>query len=329
MTRNSLGYRQDGFILIVVLGAVLVLSGLLFGFNQMARTRLSTADGFYRMEQTAGGARAGLEIAIAAIRDANDIGADPRFSRLLAGDNTFSIDDASCSVTIADESGLLNVNSLKGPDGQLDRRSIDQFLRLIDLVNAQADSSERIGYGVIPCLIDWIDSDDEVTHLPFIQRENTGAENSHYQAQSRPYPCRNRPLDTADDLLWVKGVTPQALSRLHPYLTCVGDGKININAAPKLVIQSLSEQMDGALAQVILNQRRLRPFENPAQLRSLPGMTDNIYQAIKDRISTRPKDRYYRVTSRASMADRKSAVEALLRRNTQVGTVDIVLYREM
>ncbi len=36
MTRNSLGYRQSGFILIVVLGAVLVLSGLLFGFNQMA-----------------------------------------------------------------------------------------------------------------------------------------------------------------------------------------------------------------------------------------------------------------------------------------------------
>jgi general secretion pathway protein K len=329
MTRNSVGYRQNGFILIVVLGAVLVLSGLLFAFNQMARTRLSTADGFYRMEQTAGGARAGLEIAIAAIRDANDIGADPRFSRLLSGDNRFEIDDANCSITIADESGLLNLNSLKSADGRLDRRSIDQLLRLIDLVNAQGDSSERIGYGIVPCLIDWIDSDDEVTHLPFIQRENTGAEDGYYQAQSRPYPCRNRPLDTVDDLLWVKGVTPQALGRLRPYLTCVGDGKININTAPKLVIESLSEQMDSAVAQVILNQRRLRPFQSLEQLRSLPGMTDNVYRAMKDRIGIRPTERYYRVTSRASMADRKSAVEALLRRNTQAGTVDIVLYREM
>lgn len=328
MTRNRLGYRQGGFILIVVLGAVLALSGLLFGFNQMARTRLSTADGFYRMEQTGGAARAGIEIAVAAVRDTNDIGADPRYSKLISGDATFAIDDATCLVAIADESGLLNVNCLKTADDQLDRRAIDQFLRLIDLVNAEGSSSDRIGYGIVPTLIDWIDSDNEVTRLPFIQRENTGAENEHYQAQSPPYPCRNRPLDTVDDLLWVKGITPEILGRLRPYLTCVSDDKININTAPKLVIQSLSELMDGALAQVILNQRRLRPFENLEQLRSLPGMTDKVYQTIKDRISLHPTERYYRVLSQASLGDRKSAAEALLRRNTQAGTVDIVLYRE-
>jgi general secretion pathway protein K len=329
MTRNSLGYRQSGFILIVVLGAVLALSGLLFGFSLMARTRLGTADGFYRTEQAAHAARAGLEIAVAVIRDTNDVAADARFARLLTGDNTFAVDDANCSITILDESGLLNVNRLTGADGQPDRRAIDQFLRLIDLVNAQEDRSERIGYGVVPCLIDWIDADDEVTHLPFIQRENRGAEDGHYETLSPPRHCRNRPLDTVDDLLWVKGVVPKSLDRLRPYLTCVGDGKININAAPKLVIQSLSEQMDGALAQMILNQRRLRPFENPAQLRDLPGMTDNVFRAMKDRIVIRPTQHFYRVTSRASLADRKSAVEAMLRRNTQAGTVDIILYREM
>jgi len=329
MTRTRTGYRQDGFILVVVLGAVLVLSSLLFGFNLMARTRLNTAEGFYRTEQAGGNARAGLEIAIAAIRDVNDLAADPRFASLLTGENRFAIDDANCSVAISDESGLLNINNLKTPDGKLNRSLIDQLLRLIDLVNAQQDSSERIGYGMVPCLIDWIDSDDEVTRLPFIQRENTGAEDGHYQAQPRPYACRDRPLDAVDDLLWVKGVTPQPLGRLRPYLTCVGDGKVNINAAPRLVIASLSEQMDAATAQMVLNQRRLRPFENIGQLRSMPGMTDNVYQAIKDRICVRPQDRFYRVISRASLADRKCTVEALLRRNTQAGTVDMILYREM
>ncbi len=330
MTRNRVGYRQNGFILIVVLGAVLVLSGLLFGFNQMTRTRLNTADSFYRMEQTANGARAGLQIALAAIRDTDDIGTDPRFSRLLTGDNQLSLEDTSCSITVIDESGLLNVNHLKGPDGQIDRRCIDQFLRLIDLVNHQErNDRKRIGYGIVPCIIDWIDSDDEVTHLPFVQRENTGAESSHYKMRPPSYPCRNRPLDTVGDLLGVKGITPEVMNRLRPYLTCVGDGRININAAPKLVIESLSEQMDGALAQMILNQRRLRPFENPAQLRSLPGMTDNVYRAIKDRIVIRPTEQFYRVTSQAGMADRKCVVEALLQRNTQAGTVDIILYREM
>jgi len=329
MTENRTGHRQDGFILVVVLGAILVLSSLLFGFNLMARTRLNTADSFYRAEQAGGSARAGLEIAIAAIRDVNDLGANPRFSSLLTGDNRFAIDDANCSVTILDESGLLNVNNLKTAEGKLNRPAIDQFLRLIDLVNAESDKSERIGYGIVPCLIDWIDSDDEVTQLPFIQRENTGAESGYYQAQPKPCACRNRALDTVDDLLWVKGVTPQAFSRLRPYLTCVGDGKININAAPRLVIQSLSEQMDAATAQMILNQRRLKPFENVAQLRSLPGMPDNVYRTVKDRICVRPRDRFYRVTSRASLADRKCTVQALLRRNIQAGTVDMILYREM
>jgi len=328
MTRDSLRYRQEGFILIVVLGAVLVLSGLLFGFNQMARTRLDTADGFYRAEQTWAGAWAGVQVAIAGIRDANDAGTDPQSGQRLTGDSVFSIDDTSCSLTITEESGLLNVNRLKDPNGRLDRKGIDRFLRLIDLVNAQRDGSPRIGYGLVPCLIDWIDPDDEVTYLPFIQRENTGVENGYYAAQSPPGPCRNQPLDTLDDLLSVKGATPEAVGRLRPYLTCVGDGKININAAPKLVIQSLSEPMDAALAQVILNRRERKPFESVEQLRSLPGMTDNVYQDIRTAITVKATDRFYRVTSQASLSNRRCTIEALLRRNTQAGTVDIVSYRE-
>ena len=329
MTRHRAGYRQNGFILIVVLGAVLALSALLIGFAQMTRNRLSTADSFYRTEQIANAARAGLHIAIAAIRDAEDIGTNPQFSKLLTGENSLAIEEARCTVTILDESGLLNVNRLMGPDGQIDRRSVDQFLRLIDLVNAQPDSAERIGYGIVPCIIDWIDADDKVTHLPFVQRENMGAEDGHYRAQSPSSPCRNRSLDTVDDLAGVQGITPEVFARLRPYLTCAGDGKININTAPKLVLQSLSEQMDGAIAQMIVNQRRLKPFQNPLQLKSLAGMPDNVYAALKDRITVRPKDRFYRVTSKARAEERQCTVEALLQRNTQAGTVDIMLYREM
>ncbi|HNS20249.1 MAG TPA: type II secretion system minor pseudopilin GspK [Sedimentisphaerales bacterium] len=330
MTRIPSGHRQDGFILIVVLGAVLILSALLFGFNQTARTRLNTADSFHRMEQVANGARTGLQIALAAIRDTDDLGTDSRFAGLLTGENAFPVEDAQCSLTVIDESGLLNVNRLKNPDGQIDRRSIDRLLRLIDLLNArQKDQSKRIGYGVVSCIIDWIDSDDEVTHLPFVQRENTGAESSYYQSLSPPGRCRNQPLDTVDDLFGVNGVTPEVLDRLRPYLTCAGDGKININTAPDLVVQSLSEQIDDAMAQMILKQRKLRPFESLAQLRSMPGMTDNVYRGIQSQIVVRPTERFYRVRSQARTADRQCLVEALLQRNTQAGTVDIVLYREM
>jgi general secretion pathway protein K len=176
--------------------------------------------------------------------------------------------------------------------------------------------------------MDWVDADDDITRLPFIQQENTGAESGYYEAQTPSYPCSNRPVNNLDELAAVKGITPEVLRRLRPFLTCLGDGRINVNAAPKLVIESLSEQIDGALAQMIVNQRKLKPFNTAAQLRDVPGMTDNIYRTIKDLVTARPADRYYRVTSRGNVEDRKCTLEAVLRRNTRAGNVDMILYRE-
>lgn len=329
MRRNKQGYRQNGFILIVVLGAVLMLSTLLYGFNQTTRTSLDKADGFYSAEQVWNSAWAGLQIAVAAIRDTEDLCADPRWAGLLGGKNTFPVADASCSITITEENGLLNINHLKNADGQLERKRIDQFLRLIDLVNGQQTDSQRIGYGIVPGIIDWVDGDDEVTHLPFIKRENTGAEYDYYETRTPPYRCRNKPLDTIDEILWVKGITPEAFSRLRPLLTCLGDGKININAAPLLIIESFSEQIDAALARMIVNHRKLKPFGSTTELRNVPGMTDNVYGAMKDLITVAPTERYYSVRSQGSTGSRKCAIEALLRRNTQAGNVDIVSYREL
>ena len=329
MIQSRSQQREGGFILIVVLGAVLTLSALLFGFNQRTRTSLNAADGFYRTEQVWNSAWAGLQIAIAAVCDANDLSADNRFASLLTGENAFTVGDATCSVTIQEENGLLNVNYLTGQDGEPDRRRVERFLRLIDLLNRRDKDLERIGYGIVPSIIDWVDSDDDVTHLPFIKNENTGAESGYYEAQAPPCSCRNRPVDNLDELISVKGITAENLDRLRPFLTCLGDGRININAAPKLVIESLSEQIDGALAQMIVNRREMKPFGAATELRDIPGMTDNIYRAIKDTVTTRPADRYYRVTARGNVEDRKGTIEAVLRRNTRAGNVDTILYREL
>jgi general secretion pathway protein K len=290
---------------------------------------LNKADSFYETEQVWNGAWAGLQVAIAAIREANDVSQDPSLVELLTGENTFSIGHVNCSITITEETGLLNVNHLKNTDGQLDRKRIDQLLRLIDLLNRQESDSPRIRYGIVPCLMDWVDRDDDVTHLAFIKQENIGAEREYYETCTPSCQCGNGPLNTVDELLRVKGVTPESFTRLRPLLTCVGDGKININAAPKLIIESLSERIDAAVAQMIVSRRRLKPFQTPAELRNVPGMTDNIYMVIKDMVTVSPNERYYRVTSQASVQDRRYTMEALLHRNTQAGNVDIVLYREL
>src|SRR5512145_2964701 len=105
MRRSRTRHPKGGFVLIAVLGAVLVLCALVFSFTQATRTNLGAADSFYRTEQVRNGAWAGLNIALAAIRDTNDLQVEPRLAKLLTGENRFSIDEASCSITIAEENG--------------------------------------------------------------------------------------------------------------------------------------------------------------------------------------------------------------------------------
>jgi len=322
------GQRQDGFILVVVLGAVLALCALLFGFSQTTRTSLTKADGFQRSEQAWNAAWGGLQFAVALVRDVNSISTDAPSSNRSAEENIFSVGDANCSVVIAEENGLLNVNRLKTADGQLDRRHIDQFLRLIDVLNHQQKDAPPLGYGIVPALIDWTDTDDDVTCLTFVQHDNLGAENDCYQACTPPYPCRNGPVDTTEELLSVRGMTPEGFDRLRPFLTCVGDGQIDINAAPKFIIQSLSEQIDATLADMIVRQRQRNPFGSVADLRRVPGLTDNVCREIQSLITVVPGERFYRVTSAGRLQNHRCTIEALLRRNTQAETVDVLQYRE-
>jgi general secretion pathway protein K len=321
-------HRQDGFVLLVVLGVVLALCALLFGFSHTTRASLGKADSFYRTEQAWNGAWGGLQIAVAVVQDANEAGVDPQYTGMFTAENVFSVGDANCSVVIAEENGLLNVNRLSTADGQPDRKHIDQFLRLIDALNHQQKDSPPIGYGIVPALIDWVDKDDEVTCLAFVQHDNLGAENDYYQTRTPAYPCRNGPVSALEEMLWVKGMTPEGFERLRPFLTCVGDGKIDINAAPKLVVQSLSEQMDPALAEMVVQQRKFRPFKTLAELRTVPEMTDNLCRDIQSLSTVSPEERFYRVRSRGGREGHRCTIEAMLRRNTRAGTVDILQYRE-
>lgn len=109
----------------------------------------------------------------------------------------------------------------------------------------------------IDSLADWTDSNDAA-------RLN-GAEDEYYGRLSPPYRAKNAPVTTLGELLWVrKG--PEVLSaRLDPefaghsdrvidYLTVEGDGKINVNTAPLIVLASLGN-VDPATAEKWLKDR--------------------------------------------------------------------------
>jgi general secretion pathway protein K len=307
---------------------VITLSVLLLAFSQESRANLHAVEDFRKFAQALNCARAGLNIAIVAAKNSGDTRVDESLQSLFSGENAIALDQGRCLITVSQESGKLNVNLLKEANGKLNRTQIEHLLRLIDMLNRDGAGESRIDYSIVPSIIDWIDSDDQATSLPFVKHKNLGAESNYYSRSSPSYRCRNESVETIEELLAVKGISPKVLERLRDCLTVYGDGKININAASKLMLASLSENMDRALAQIIIERRRFKPFEAVAELRELPGMTDSLYHAISRTLTVDPTDRYYTVTSRGDVDRLGRTVTATLRMNEKTRSVDVVFYKE-
>ncbi|MFB0556178.1 MAG: type II secretion system minor pseudopilin GspK [Phycisphaerae bacterium] len=321
--------QRNGFVVVVVLCMVMLLSVLLLGFNYKSRANLNVVDGLRKSEQALNSARAGLNIAIAIIRDTNDIHTNRTLLDLISGEKTFAVGDGECSVTITEENSRLNVNLLKDKDGKLDRTRTEQLLRLIDLLNREQTGHSHIGYGLVPSIIDWTDSDDQITNLPFIQHENMGAESSYYNRLPIPYSCKNALLDTTEELLLVKGITQEVYERIRDYVTVYGDGKININSASRQVIECLSEKIDAVLAQMIIDRREFKPFDSIMEMRDVPGITDGIYNTIKKTATVGSTDQYYHVISQGNVDHLSRTTVAILERNMETKNVEVVLYKEL
>ena len=328
MKLKSTKSERRGFVVVVVLCMVIMMAVLLFAFNHKSRANLLAVDDLRKSQQALNCARAGLNIAIAAIKDANDIHLNRKLAKLLTGQSSIAVGDGTCSITVTEENGKLNVNLLKDKNGRLNRTRTDQLLRLIDLLNQRRTEPVHIGYGLVPSIIDWVDKDEQLTCLSFVKHENLGAESDYYRNLAPPYRCSNRPLDTTDELLLVKGVTPQVFGLIRDYVTVKGDGKVNINCAPKHIIESLSEKLDPALAQIIIDKRKAKPFGSITELRDVPGMTDSIYHAVNKTVTVSPTGRYYRVTSQGRVDEVSFTISAMLQKNMKPKNIDVILYKE-
>lgn len=186
--------------------------------------------------------------------------------------NEISFDAGTLAVTIADEMGRIQINSLVTfPDSRNFNES--QRLLLERYLNYFKDDTEETPEdsqpsAIINSLKDWLDSGDDeaITGL-------SGAESSYYQDLSPSYGSRNGPISDINDLLLVKGITPELFygSSEKPgivsFLTVYGlrpgagtsfsfPGKINVNTAelPVLVAMLPSENVDMAQAFYDLRQ---------------------------------------------------------------------------
>lgn len=92
---------------------------------------------------------------------------------------------------VTDEGGKINLNALL----KIDRSGKVGHDILMKLPNMTEDIANAI--------LDWIDTND--------QPRLGGAENETYSTMTPPYRAKNGPLDSLEELLLVKGVTPELL----------------------------------------------------------------------------------------------------------------------
>ena len=121
---------------------------------------------------------------------------------------------------LMDEERKININ--KAPMQVLER-----FFMLA------AGSGESEAKDLAACVVDWRDSDSELS-IP------TGsAEDAYYKGLSTPYAAANSDLQVLEEMLLIKGVDEELFSKIKDYVTVYGSGLVNVNTADKIVLMSL------------------------------------------------------------------------------------------
>jgi general secretion pathway protein K len=273
---------ERGTALILTLLIILTLAGLTLAFSGESGVELTLAG--YMKDNTRAYqlARSGINIALEAMARDEDFDMDRfnenwrQFGAIPSAEGTVE-EGVSFYGGMVDENSKININLLRNGQGEIDEKREAQARRLFRALGIQEERLNPV--------LDWLDADD-------IERQD-GAEAYFYQNLEEPYECANGPFLTVGQIFMVRGMREferfgeKKNKRLLDYLTIYSDGMININTAPKEVLQSLSESMDSTLAEAIVEYRKEENFESLDDLRKVPGMDDEILGEISEWITVK------------------------------------------
>jgi general secretion pathway protein K len=236
------------------------------------------------------------------------------------------------SVTITDELSNIQVNALVTfPESRGFNPSQvmlwDRYLRYIGNEEQLKEDSDPVA--IVNSVKDWLDSgdDDATSGL-------SGAESNYYEDLDPPYASRNGPIPDLNELLLIKGITPelyygQAESPgLSHHMTVHGmtlgagtafnwPGRINVNTADLPVLAALlgieNEEMAQSLydfRQEIAEGKDIHDFSSTKWYKNIPGFGDI---AIDPKLITVSSD-VFRIESEAAISNIKTSVTAVVQR---------------
>ncbi len=250
-----------GIALLIILWVTTILTVMVFSFSVMTRAESYGAITFKEQTEKKLLAEAGTERGITEIiyRSVNrNQTAALEGMEAWKTDGTahaFDMGRGGCVVRIVDESGKISLNGLTDSSGII----------LKNLLISQGTSRENADV-IVDSILDWKDADD-------LHRLG-GAETDYYLSLENPYKARNADFESIEELILVRGVTPEILygpdgaKGIFPFLTIYGKtGQININAAPKEVLAALPG-IDAAMVE------RIVAFRGSSEIRGNAAVKD-------------------------------------------------------
>lgn len=194
-------FNSRGVALLMVLWVITILSVVVLEFCFAMRTEVNLTRNYQEQLQVYSAAQGSVQRAIAELI----LKHDPRMQQLrraakeeeIPAENKEWVTDGreyrvtfegtEAGVRVMGEAGKININ-----------RVSDATLRKIMTALGLEGETRDI---VVDSILDWRDPDDFI-------RVN-GAENEYYQSLKEPYDCKNGPFDSVEELLLVRGITPE------------------------------------------------------------------------------------------------------------------------
>lgn len=222
---------ERGIALLMVLWVLTILIVIVFSFSYMARTEAYATLAFRQAVEKKFLAEAGIERGIAELFY---LSANKNAPTVTSGSEVWRMDGRQYKLLMTDNGyytiGILNEG------GKVDINTAPEVILKTLLINLGVDPDHADI--IVDSAMDWKDPDN--------LRRLHGAEDDYYMSLPNPYKAKNTDFETLEELLLVKGMTPEIFfggkekKGLIDFLTVHARmTKININAAPKEVLLAI------------------------------------------------------------------------------------------
>ena len=274
---------QSGIALLMVLWVITLLMVLVMSFSLLTRTEANSTAFFRDGVQKKFFAEAAQDRAVMEIshrqifRNQTVVLEGNEVVRIDGRNYNGSIGTGSYAFRLFSESGKINLNMMGARSGMSTRYGMGSSSEVIlNNLLVNLGIAKETADTIVDSILDWIDTDD-------LHRLN-GAESDYYESLPNPYKAKNGPLDTLEELLLIKGMSPDILfgtkerKGLINFVTIYSSTmRININSAPKEVLMALPGISEDTVNRII-GQRESVEFKSVQDIQAMSGAD---YPAIR------------------------------------------------